>query len=176
MMGMIIIMICQRVQCIQCENAMFFKNVLIKCRSRRFKEQPMNTLFTLFLCVALTSAQTLCLDVPCICDLNMNCATGQTDSLFVPNIPPIPATGIASVLLITQPIVLNASSSLDVYWKIFSTPYDPNPSPIFFSDPNVGTQIIHTMGLQPGNYSFILYVSDHQIVTYALWNTTLLSQ
>lgn len=124
-------------------------------------------------------------DVPCVCGLSIDCdpLTGQpyngtalnTKKLMPGNVLPVADAGSNySIVMSETRFALDGSASIDsdqgpnilsYYWKVYNT----TPSPVVIVCPTCAfTDVRGT--LVRGNYTFILYVSDGQDVTYDIVN------
>lgn len=118
-------------------------------------------------------------DVPCVCGLSLLCTPsglalngiGSLKFLNPSNILPVAAAGPnTSILLNTPSVLLNASDSFDrdrapnlltYYWKV----YNATPSPVTIECVEcVVTRV--TGQFIKGYYTFIVYVSDGEDVTF----------
>ena len=123
-------------------------------------------------------------DIPCICGLSMDCLPNGTIDLGIiskelnPNnaAPVANATSNINILVGQRSVNLSAWSSFDpdnapntlsFFWKV----YNATPSPVTIDDP-FSPNITVSGNFIEGVYSFIVYVSDGQIVSYDLVNIT----
>jgi hypothetical protein len=149
------------------------------------------------------SSDPLIAAIPCACGFTMDCYAGtQTADItsqvtaFVDlnNAIPVCNAGINPTIGLGTPnFTLNASLSFDpdnapapfnVYWTIYSTPYDPNPPPFGMAPPSPGMAfslpnpqqmiiVIPSATLPTGSYVFILYASDLQSQVPCMFNVTI---
>ena len=138
--------------------------------------------------------------IPCVCDFSMDCNTDGTVAvgnynhrIFINNQAPVPGffgPGAVTIPAGTPNVTLNGNMSLDrdfspnpfltYFWKPYNiTNYTLAPVtgiPMFSiqNETSVVT-VAYTMNLAPGLYVAILYVSDGQIVTFGLFNFTVLA-
>jgi hypothetical protein len=125
--------------------------------------------------------------VPCACGFSMLCYPGTqtadttsvyTQFLDLNNALPISNPGPNLMIGFGTPsFTLTAVASYDpdnapfpfnVWWKIYSTPYDPSPPPFSIIDPTQINITIPSASLQNGTYAFVLYASDLQSVVPSL--------
>lgn len=122
-------------------------------------------------------------NVPCVCGLSIDCDengraydNGRGSTILLPgNIIPVADAGQNfSALLTVASVTLDATGSFDkdngpylltYYWKVYNT----TPSPIIIECATCAVTRI-TGPFVRGNYTFILYVSDGQDVTFDLLN------
>lgn len=129
--------------------------------------------------------------LPCICGFSVDCIGGVVDTtsdisayMYLQNALPVPNPGPdQQIPWLTPSFTLNGTGSYDpdelpgvlrLYWKVYSTPYDPNPPPFDLQDPTNALVTINTSALTPGTYLFVLYASDSQTVTFTMFNLTIL--
>ena len=132
--------------------------------------------------------------VPCECDFSMDClqpgtadiTSDATFQLSLNNAVPVCGAGAPLVISLGTPnFTLNATigtfdpdngpGPLGVYWGIYSTPYGPGPPPFNITNPRLFEITINSTNLISGNYIFILWASDVQVVVPCTWNVTILS-
>ena len=128
--------------------------------------------------------------IPCICGFSMDCDdSGKMDSSIVSgvmnldNILPLPDAGQSFTIPIGQTNIKlfgnktndpdNSPGPLSTYWKVYSKPVGSNP--VIISDPQLLNIVIDSTDFSLGLYSFVIYASDTQDITFAFVNITVIN-